>query len=160
METKIEIQGIAALSQSMERLSKNLRRDSLVKFVRPAASIIAKAVRAKTPRRTGALRKAVKVKAYRSPASEPRVTVGVRFAKIADKRKPSGKKMDAYYALFVHNGTRIGAKKRRHRKTTARYIGETREGIKPNPFVYDAFEETAQRAGAEIIQRIQTYIEQ
>ena len=159
MESRFEVVGVAELNKEMSRLSQSLTRKQLVKLMRTGATLIAREVRTHTPKHRGYLRRAVQVKTYRGPDDEPRATVGVRFGRVPDTRKNGkGRKVDAYYALFVHNGTIVGDKKRRYRAGREAHGGRGREGIKANPWVYEAFEATADRAGAKIINTIERII--
>lgn len=152
---KIDVEGVGALQKDFRKVIDKLTRKDLVKIMRPGARIMAKAVKARAPRDRGYLAKSITVKAGRGKANDPRATVLVRYKSIVPSKKKGkqGQLEAPYYAIMVHNGTVVTAGKRKHRRgATAQYGSAQR--IKPNPFVYDAFEATVGQVTDKILSEI------
>lgn len=140
----ISVENIGHLQRDLSKIYGKLNKSDLAKLMRPGAAIFSKAVKARAPYRSGALKKAIRVRTARGRKDDPRAAVDVYFGKtIATK---SGKKGKPYYALFVHNGT-----DERFRKKNKRSTGR----LKPNPFVYDAFEAEVQRVAETVLDNIE-----
>lgn len=152
MANNIEVQNIGTLVKDFERSAEQITRKELVKALRPGAKLIQKAVLQRAPKRTGALRQALKIKKGRGSSKDPRATLFVRIAKksAGERRIPP-----SVYGWFVHNGTvNWGKTKRKHRTVTSNDVQSHGYRIKPNPFVYDAFEASANQAAEKILAHI------
>lgn len=169
MASDIELVGLDQLVKDMSRLAERMNKKDLVKFLRPGARIFQREIKAQSPVRTGTLRKSVGIKVGRGKGSDPTATLFTYFRKIYTT--PKGKTSEPYYARFVHNGTVVGTKKRKHRKPRTFSRSEERayqrqriaEGtvrIKPNPFVWRAFESKVAEAARVILEKISKSVEQ
>lgn len=141
----IQVQNIGSLRRDMNELAKRLIKPELVKILRPGANTMRKAIIARVPVRRGVLKKAVKVKVGRSPNDAPRATLMVTFADEVKLNKADTKGAYTFHGLFVHNGT-----VERMRKKNRRYTGK----IKPNPFIFDAFEAEIQKIADQTLNDI------
>lgn len=119
-------------------------RKELLKAMRPGVKEMSKAVKSRAPQAKGILKRSVTIKPLKGRAKDASAGYFVAFRKIYPYK---GKMTTPYYALFVHNGTVISQGKRKHRKRTI----PGAQKIKPNPFVWDAFEAKADSVGAQII---------
>jgi hypothetical protein len=83
------------------------------------------------------------------------VTFGkVNTSKMKAKLTAKQQKGKAYYAYMVHNGTVVGANRRRIRSNSPSAKAQGVQRIKPNPFVYDAFEANVQAVADKILNDI------
>lgn len=156
MATTISVEGLGALQKDLKNIYGKLNKKELAKMLRPGANILRKEVKSRAPRRTGTLKNAVRVRTARGKAKDPTATLDVYFGK--NYTTKSGKKVKPYYALFVHNGTIATEGKRKHRKINSEQRSSQRQRIKPNPFVYEAFEAAVERAAQAVFDKIKTEI--
>lgn len=164
MRKRIEVENIAELKRNLSGIQEKLTKRDLVKAMRPGATVMRKAVRQRTPVRTGTLKKAWRTSVGRGSAKAPQATLTTYLAK--NYRTRMGRMAKPYYAWFVHNGTIVSKKKRKHRKPPqylsglhllSYYRGIMAEGsirIKPNPFVAEAFEANVDRVANMILDNI------
>lgn len=154
----VEIVGERAVRQQLNAKADSLLRPSLLKGLRVGARVIRKEVAKRTPKRSGALLRALRVRAHRGKNDVSWASVGVSFGKNTYLNK--GKMVKPFYAIMVHNGTVIGKDGKRVRLKSYKakaYDGwsdmqkarqrqadkaNAKQRIKPNPFVYDAFIES------------------
>lgn len=164
MRKRIEVENIAELKRDLSGIQEKLTKKDLVKAMRPGATVMRKAVRQRTPVRTGTLKKAWRTSVGRGSAKAPQATLTTYLAKNYQTR--TGKMAKPYYAWFVHNGTIVTKRKRKHRKPPW-YLSRTQllsyywwrlDGssirIKPNPFVAEAFEANVDRVATMILDNI------
>ena len=145
----IEVTGIASLQKDLRGIADKMTKKDLAKFLRKGAVLFQKEIQAQAPVRTGTLKRAVRVRVARGKASDPRATVETYFAKTYTPPK-GGKMVKPYYAWFVHNGTVTSVGKRRHRRGAS----QGAQRIKPNPFVWRAFESKVDAAAQKILETI------
>lgn len=154
----VSITNMGSFQRDMQRAYEKMHRKELLKVIRPAATIMMKAVKARTPQRTGFMYRSIKLKAQRGKSDYPFANYFVDFANI--KKKSSGKKEKAFYGIMVHNGTIVvPGEKRKHRSRTEaedqrRLQAGGYEKIKPNPWVYEAFEATAQQVSNKLLEDV------
>lgn len=150
---KVDVEGLGTLEKDFEQLAEKLTRKKLVSILRPGATLISKAVKAKAPRDRGYLAKSIVVKAGRGKAKDPRATVFVKYKNnVPSKKKGKEGQLEApYYAIMVHNGTIASAGRRSHRRRVPAATQGQTQRIKPNPFVYDAFEDAAEQVANKIL---------
>lgn len=141
---ELEVENIGNLQRDLSAIYGKLNKRDLAKLMKPGANVFRKAVRSRAPVRKGALRSAIRVRTARGKKDAPGAAVDVYFAKTYTSKK--GVKGKPYYALFVHNGT-----PERFRKKSKSSTGKMR----PNPFVYDAFEAEVQRVADMVLDNIE-----
>lgn len=144
MDVDVHVENVGNLQRDLSKIYGKLNKQDLAKLMRPGAAIFSKAVKARAPIRSGALKKAIRVRTARGRKDDPRAAVDVYFGKTITTKE--GKKWKPFYALFVHNGT-----EERFRKKTKRSLGR----IAPNPFVYDAFEAEVKRVADKVLSNIE-----
>lgn len=161
METDIEIQNLGTLQRDLSALADKMTKKNLVAVLKPGAKQLQRAVKQRAPKRTGALRSSVKVKVGKGPETMPYATVMTTFP------QPKSKKQKAKwtgYGWFVHNGvvnfgTKHNLRKGAHSEANReRALARGGYRIKPEPFVYDAFEANAQKVATEILQNIENML--
>lgn len=156
MASDIKVEGIAELKRDLSKIYSKLNRKDLAKMMQPGAKLFRKAVQARAPRRTGALRRGIRITVAKGPNDAPMAAVYVSpSGKTATNRE--GKKIKPFYAYFVENGTVIKQRERKHRRSTIeeRLARGGRIGIKPRRFVASAFDATYKQAAEVILAEIE-----
>lgn len=155
MESRIEVEGLGTLQKSLKAIEGKLTKKALAKVLKPGAKVLQRAVKSLAPKRTGLLQRAIRTKEGKGRSNAPYASVWVTFGKVnTSKIKGLTNKQQkgrAYYAFMVHNGTVVGGDGKRIR-SVARAQGTQR--IKPNPFVYDAFEANVRAVADKILNDI------
>lgn len=156
MASDIEVEGLGELKRDLSKIYDNLNKRGLVKFMRPGAQKFRKAILQRVPVRSGALKRSLKVRVGKGKKDDPKATIYVSFSgKTAKNRE--GKMVRPFYGYFLENGTVVGQKNRKHRRSTIeqRLARGGRIGIQPRPFVWPAFEATYQQAADVILSNIE-----
>lgn len=154
MDTKIEVQNLGKLERDLSALAGKLTKKDLLPILRPGARTFSRAVKQRAPKRTGYLRSSIKVKAGKGKATQPYATVLTTFG---DKKS----KKFGFYGFFIHNGVAQYATKRNRRKgahsqaNRARAMEANGWRIKPEPFVYEAFDANVQQVANAILDKIE-----
>ena len=148
MKTKIEVENLGALEKQLKGISGRFTKAELVPVLKPGARTLQRAIKALAPKRTGLLKQSIRVKVGKGRSTNPYATVWTTFGKVKTKKL----KGEAYYAYMVHNGTVVGRDGKRIRAKSAKAAGAQR--IKPNPFVYNAFEANVQNVANTILSEI------
>lgn len=157
METNVQVENVGELTRDLTKLADKLTKKGLVPILRPGARVMQRAVKSRVPKRTGYLRSSVSVKAGKGKANAPYATVMTTFGN--KKSKKFG-----FYGFFVHNGVvqyGTARNKRRGAHSEAnRAKGLERGGwrIKPEPFVYDAFEANVNQVADTILTKIESML--
>lgn len=154
MEADIEVENLGSLQRDLSALAGKLTKKDLLPILRPGARTFSRAVKQRTPKRTGYLRSSIKVKAGKGKATQPYATMLTTFGN--KKSKKFG-----FYGFFIHNGVVHYATKRNKRKgahseaNRARAMEANGWRIKPEPFVYEAFETNVQQVADVILNKIE-----
>lgn len=154
MDTRIEVQNLGSLERDLSALAGKLTKKDLLPIIRPGARTFSRAVKQRAPKRTGYLRSSIKVKAGKGKATQPYATVLTTFGN--KKSKKFG-----FYGFFIHNGVAQYATKRNRRKgahsaaNRARAMEANGWRIKPEPFVYEAFDANVQQVANAILSKIE-----
>lgn len=162
MQTDIHVENVGELQRDLSKLAEKLNKKDLVPILRPGAKVFQKAIKQRAPKRTGMLKRAVKVKVGKGKATAPYATLNTYFK---NPVKPAGKKKGPQtYAYFIHNGVvqygtsrnrRVGAHSEANRVKGLRQGGWR---IKPEPFVYDAFEANVGQVADTILSKIESML--
>lgn len=157
MQTDIRVENVGELQRDLSKLAEKLNKKDLVPILRPGAKVFQKAIKQRAPKRTGYLRSALKVKVGKGKASAPYATLMTTFGN--KKSKKFG-----FYGFFVHNGVvqyggshnrRVGAHSETNR---AKGLAKGGWRIKPEPFVYDAFEANVGQVADTILNKIESML--
>lgn len=150
---EFEVENLGEFKKAMDKAVGKVQRQELLKILRPTARILLTAIKARTPVRTGFLKRTMKVKAMRGKNNFPYAAYMVGPGEV--KRKDSKKKDKAYYGIMVHNGTIVVPNQRRkHRAYVRQRIAAGKVRIKPNPWIDEAFEQTARQMADKILNDI------
>lgn len=173
----IEVVGLGKVEKEIKAVSDALLRPTLLKGLRVGAAEFRKEVRKRTPKRKGALLKALRVRAHKGKNDRSWASVGVSFKKNTYQYK--GKIVNPFYGIMIHNGTIVGEDGKRIRfksyKSKAydgfsgfqkaaqrqhdRQSVQGRQRIAPNPFLYEAFMEAAPKAAEKSLNKLIELIE-
>lgn len=154
MEADIKVENLGSLQRDLSALAGKLTKKDLLPILRPGARTFSRAVKQRAPKRTGYLRSSIKVKAGKGKATQPYATVLTTFGN--KKSKKFG-----FYGFFIHNGVVQYATKRNRRNgahseaNRARAMAANGWRIKPEPFVYEAFETNVQQVANAILNKIE-----
>lgn len=156
MEANIKVENLGSLQRDLSALAGKLTKKELAPILKPGAKEFQREVKRRAPKRTGALKSAVKVKVGKGRASAPYANLLTVFGKVGKRFKGNNARWgdSAGYGYFVHNGTIVDGKGRRIRNKQRR-IEFGCQRIKPNPFVYEAFEANVQRVATAILDKIE-----
>lgn len=161
MASDVEVFGIASLQKDLQRISSKMNKKDLAKLLRPGAVIIQREMKSIAPSRTGALRKAIRVRIARGKADDPRATVETYFGKTYPYK---GTMVKPYYNYFVENGTverfRFGRKVVNGRKVKDNSRRIPTGAIKAVRFVWRAFDSKVDEAARIILDNIAKSVEQ
>lgn len=159
MEADIKVESLGSLQRDLSALAGKLTKKGLVPILRPGAKVMQNAIKQRTPKRTGMLKSAVKVKVGKGKATAPYATLMTYFK---GSKNPVGKKKGPKtYGWFVHNGVANFGTKRNKRKgahseaNRARAMEANGWRIKPEPFVYEAFDANVQQVADAILNKIE-----
>lgn len=156
METKVEIENLGELIGDLKAMESKLNKQGLAPILRPGARVFQRAVKAAAPKKSGLLKRSIRVKLGKGKSSAPYASMFVTFGKVK-RSSSSQEKARAYYAMMVHNGTRVPAKTKRRppvRRKFTRRLPVGTQLISPRPFVYDAFEANVQAVADKILNDI------
>ena len=139
------IEGLPALNRRLQRLDASMERKVIHAALAPAAKLLRDALKTATPKKSGNLRKSIRIKDTFTKVEGVRRIVGVKVGPGASKTHPG------YHAHLVEFGTKphvIRAGTRRGKATTARYLGSKGRGFgavvhhpgsRPRPFVIPTY---------------------
>lgn len=178
MTGDIEIHGYAEAIRLMSQLTDQMQRTLVRQALRRSAQPIVATARARAPHRTGRLKRSIGVVSLRRdrvPTVIP-MAVGPVFSVTKNG------KANAFYARFVHDGTkerkpyavsrnsaradRRDARRGIHRARVLKFTGReggtvytpTARGMKPNPFLRKAFDLSSDVTVANFGRELETVI--
>lgn len=154
MASDVEVIGLGDVIADFAKLQDKVTRRDLLWAIRPGARYIAKAIKKQTPVLTGTLRDSLTLKVGKGKDSDPFASIYTHFKKNYSRK--GGKKSYPFYVKFVHDGTvtHEGPQPRKHRAGGA--VG--RQRIKPNEYIYRAFDESVGEAAEIILAKIMNEI--
>lgn len=165
MTQDIKISGYSEAVRIFDQLTDQMQRTLVRQALRKSAQPMVSTARARAPKRTGQLSRSIGVVSLRRdrvPTVIP-MAVGPVFSVTKNG------KVNAFYARFVHDGTkdrRPRNKKLRALKFPGReggvvYAARTR-GMKARPFLRDAFDQSADASvndfGADLTSAIERFV--
>lgn len=139
--SSVKLQGGKELERKLLALDRKIARKIVSQALRAGAKVILKQARANAPKRTGLLRRSLKVKAGKS--KKGRVSFVVQTA-------AGHYKGETFYGSFVEFGHKLGKRRR------AKGVKDERKRIPAQPFLEPAFnskKEQAARVIADVIRQ-------
>ncbi len=150
----IRVEGYKEAKAIIDELPNNMQKRMLLAALRMSAKPALDAAKRNVPVRSGALKRQFKTVRFRdrqAPKSEVDVAVKSVFSRSSKK-----KAINEYYGKFVHEGTKDPRKSRKSNKPMV-FIGKDGEkvfatrvkGLKPTPYLEQAYSQTSQRIVTE-----------
>ena len=150
----IKVNGYKEAKAILDELPNNMQKKMLLAALRFSAKPALDAAKQNVPVRSGALKKQLKIVRFRdrtAPKSEVDVAVKSVFSR--SKKK---KAINEYYGKFIHEGTKDPRTPRKKGRIMV-FIGKEGEkvyassvkGIKPTPYLENAYSQTSERIVAE-----------
>lgn len=140
----LSVYGGKELERTLAELPLKLQKKVLSKAARKAGNVVKDEARRRVPVDTGALRKALKVRAIKAKMTRRTGRTGVLVG--ASDKDFTGKQ---FYGSFIEFGYHRGARKSRNKEAQAKI--EDRPFIEPRPYLGPAFD--AKKGEAERIFR-------
>ena len=137
-ETLFTIEGIEEIQRAFAQLPKKVATKIIRKSVRESLRPMMTAVKALTPKKTGALARSTKIRAI-TKRKRGSIAIEVRQGERANQ---------IFYGGFLNYGTKGGHSKRR--KSTR----GVNKGIKGRHYFEQAFEQTKDHVGSDVAKRI------
>jgi HK97 gp10 family phage protein len=134
----IRLEGGPELERKLAELDKKVAFKITSRALRAGAKVILKETKARAPKRSGLLRRRLKVRAGK------RRKGSIRFSVSTSDKDYSG---DTFYAAFVALGHKVGSRKLPNRKKVA-----------PNRFMEESFDARKRDATEEMIRELRTGI--
>lgn len=139
---KIDFEGLKQTLQVLDQLPLAMQKKIVAASIRESAKPILKDAKQRMPRKTGQLRRTLKIIKYRRTGSPTRTTYAVRHT--FSKKMNGEDSKNQYYAAFIHAGTKDRVPKN---TKTLRFVSASggvfftkkARGIKPNPYLGDAW---------------------
>ncbi len=130
----IRLEGGPELERKLAALDRKVAFKISSQALRAGAKVVLKATKARAPKRSGQLRKALRVRAGK------RRKGSIRFSVLTSDKDYTG---DTFYAAFVTFGHKVGSRKLANRKS-----------VPADPFMEDAFNASRDEATKTIIATI------
>lgn len=168
----IKIEGYKEAIQVLDQLTNQMQKKLIKQALQKAAAPMVSAARTRAPKRTGALAKSIRIAPLRKDRKPTMVSIAV--APVFDVTKND--KVNAFYGRFVHDGTKdrkpkgTGSRKARGGSKMLVFAGadggkvftRSARGLKPNPFMLDAFNstanESAERFGSDLAASVEKFV--
>lgn len=141
----IEVKGYEQAKKIMDQLDNSMQKKILLRTLKTSSRTMLRSAKEYAPKKTGALRKMLKVVRYRDK-SAPKTEIDVAIKHVFSKTKKG--KINQYYGRMIHEGTvdpRINKSKKGGKKVMVFMNGgETiftykTKGLKANPYVEKAY---------------------
>jgi HK97 gp10 family phage protein len=140
IDIKVETKSVEGLEKAFTQLPINLTKKIIRKALRNGGKIVQKAAKANAPVKSGALKKAIKIRAGKRVTGKQSVFIGTSDKAFVGKM---------FYAAFIEFGHKQGSRK----------LGNERKDIAANPFMENAYETTKTQTEQTIINELWDGIE-
>ncbi len=148
---ELKIEGLKELNKELKKLDAQMEKRIAKQAVRAGATVIAKEIRRRAPRKTGRLKKSIGMMVPKSARNQIRIDIGIR-----DRGKET-----PFYAHMIEFGTSGYSVPKARKKDALLADGKTVYGRKADipprparPFFRPAFDEKARDAFEAIKQKI------
>lgn len=171
----IEIKGYKEAVKVLDQLTNQMQATIIRQALRKSAAQMVSAARTRAPKRTGALSRSIRIVTLRRDRVP--TTIPIAIAPVFEVTKND--KINAFYARFVHDGTKtrlpraVSSNKAKGKGgsrvlvfTTpqgGKVFSRSAKGLKPNPFMIDAFNAatgaTVDSFGGELTAAIERFVD-
>lgn len=142
---KAKVVGYVEAKKILDQLTNHLQKRILLSSLRASCKPMLNSAKSKVPVKSGTLKQQLKIVRFRDRYS-PKSEVSVAVKPVYQKHRKSGA-VNQYYGRFVHDGTDDRKAKKGKFLVFENKKGETifakkAKGIKPNPYLAKAYNET------------------
>lgn len=163
---KIKVEGYEQAKKILDELPNNMQKRMLLTALRGSAKPMLQSARSKVPVKSGKLTKMLRVVRFKDRnASKSEVSVAVK--PIFDRTKKKGA-INQYYGKFIHEGTADPRKGKKGKflvfenKQGEKVFVKSVKGIKPKPFLEQAYTENSERTisnfGNELAKAVENFV--
>ena len=161
---KIKVEGYEQAKKILDELPNNMQKRMLLTALRGSAKPMLQSAKAKVPVKSGKLKKMLRTVRFKDRnASKTEVSVAVK--PVFNKTK---KKENQYYGKFLHEGTADPRKSRKGKflvfenQQGQKVFVKSVKGIKPKPFLEQAYSENSERTvatfGDELAKAVENFV--
>lgn len=150
----IRVDGYTEAKAILDELPNSMQKKMLLSALKASSQSMVRSARAKVPVRSGSLRKSLRAVRFRDRnAGKGEVSVAVK--PVFSRTRKKGK-INQYYGKFIHEGTgdpRVSRHKGKvlvfRNRSGETVFARSVKGLKPTPFLEDAYRENSERVIAE-----------
>lgn len=161
---KIEVKGYQEAKALLDQLPNNMQKRMLLAALRSSAKPMLQGAKSKVPVRSGRLKRQLRIVRFRDrSASKSEVSIAVQ--PVFEKTKKKGA-INQYYGKFIHEGTANPRVPRKKGKTLVfenasgeKIFVKSVKGIRPNPYLEQAYTENSERVVASFGDELATAVE-
>ena len=161
---KIEVKGYQEAKALLDQLPNNMQKRMLLAALRSSAKPMLQGAKSKVPVRSGRLKRQLRIVRFRDRgASKSEVSIAVK--PVFEKTKKKGA-INQYYGKFIHEGTANPRVPRKKGKTLVfesasgeKIFVKSVKGIRPNPYLEQAYTENSERVVASFGDELATAVE-
>lgn len=160
---KIKVDGYKEAKAILDELPNNMQKRMLLSALRGSAKPMLQSAKGKVPVKSGKLKKMLRVVRFKDRrAAKSEVSVAVK--PVFERTKKKGA-INQYYGKFIHEGTSDVRKSRKGKMLVFKnqqgqkvFVRQTK-GIKPSPFLEQAYREGNERTVAIFGDELATAVE-
>lgn len=161
---KIEVKGYCEAKALLDQLPNNMQKRMLLVALRSSAKPMLQGAKSKVPVRSGRLKRQLRIVRFRDrSAFKSEVSIAVK--PVFEKTKKKGA-INQYYGKFIHEGTANPRVPRKKGKTLVfenasgeKIFVKSVKGIRPNPYLEQAYTENSERVVASFGDELATAVE-
>ena len=161
---KIEVKGYQEAEALLDQLPNNMQKRMLLAALRSSAKPMLQGAKSKVPVRSGRLKRQLRIVRFRD-RSAPKSEVSIAVKPVFEKTKKKGA-INQYYGKFIHEGTANPRVPRKKGKTLVfenasgeKIFVKSVKGIRPNPYLEQAYTENSERVVASFGDELATAVE-
>lgn len=160
----IKVEGYAEAKAIIDQLPNNMQKRMLLAALRLSSKRMLSSAKSKVPVRSGELRRQLKVVRFRDKTA-PRSEVDVAVKPVFSRTRKKGA-VNQYYGKFIHEGT-VNPRTSRRKGSLLVFRGRDGKmvfaravkGIKPTPFLEEAYRENAESVVASFGENLAVAVE-
>lgn len=160
----IKVEGYREAKSILDQLPNNMQKRMLMEAFRASAKPMLQRAKGKVPVRSGRLKRQLRIVRFRDRKA-PKSEVDIAVKPVFEKTKKKGA-INQYYGKFIHEGTadpRVPRKKGKilvfQNETGEKIFVKSVKGIRPNPYLEQAYAENSERVVASFGSELATAVE-
>ena len=161
---KIKVVGYQEAKAILDELPNNMQKRMLMTALRSSAKPMLQSAKSKVPVRSGRLKRQLRIVRFRDRQA-PKSEVAIALKPVFEKTKKKGA-INQYYGKFIHEGTANPRVPRKKGKTLVfenasgeKIFVKSVKGIRPNPYLEQAYTENSERVVASFGDELATAVE-